>query len=354
MRLSPQEFKSLQKALSDALSFTDLQVVAPRLGVPLDDIAPANASRPLAVLSLIQWAQTRDSIGELIVEARDVNPKNAYLRDLAATAAVAVEVPEALERAVGTDTSAVLLSWKEGLGAVETQVCSIEGIPGGGGTGFLVGPDLVMTNYHVVKPVIDGNVQPGDAKLRFDYKKDREGATVRPGTVVSLNSSEWLLDHSPYSPLDIKPAPGEIPGTEELDYAVLILDEALGGEPIGSPEAGPARGWIPLPATKPTLAAGTLGVILQHPKGKPITIAFDTIIGLTDEQSRTRVHYKMDTDNGSSGSPVFDLQWGLVALHHSGDPDFKRDATYNEGIPIDTIAALLKQRGHDARLGKAA
>ena len=38
--------------------------------------------------------------------------------------------------------------------------------------------------------------------------------------------------------------------------------------------------------------------------------------------------------------------WGLVALHHFGEPDTKQPA-YNQGVPIDAIRDRL------ARVGKA-
>jgi hypothetical protein len=346
MRLSPEEIKPLHHALVDALGPPDLDVVAAMLGTSRAEIVPPNAVHQVAVLSLIQWAQNRDVVSELIVEAREINPRNAALRGLAAVTEVAVDAPPSLQRVVGMPASVALLSWEEGLGALEAQICCIEGIPGGGGTGFLIGPDLVMTNEHVVRPISAGNVAPDQAKLRFDYKKDRDGSIVRPGTVVCLDPGNWLLDSSPHSPLDVQPGAVGLPDLEHLDYAVLKLKERIGDEPIGEAATGAKRGWVAFPAVPPQFDAGTLAVILQHPQGKPITIAFDTMIGVDDPTARTRVRYRVDTDNGSSGSPVFDIHWNLVALHHSGDPDFSRDAKYNEGIPIDTIAALLRKRGY--------
>jgi V8-like Glu-specific endopeptidase len=38
------------------------------------------------------------------------------------------------------------------------------------GTGFLLGADVVMTNYHVIEAVIKGQLKPYDVVLRFDYK----------------------------------------------------------------------------------------------------------------------------------------------------------------------------------------
>ena len=62
---------------------------------------------------------------------------------------------------------------------------------------------------------------------------------------------------------------------------------------------------------------------------------------LTIAENGTRVRYTLPTEPGSSGSPVFDGDWSLIALHHSGDPRTKNPA-YNEAIPAEKIAARPK------------
>ena len=59
----------------------------------------------------------------------------------------------------------------------------------------------------------------------------------------------------------------------------------------------------------------------------------------------TTLHYVADTEPGSSGSPVLNVQFGLVALHHWGSPhrDLTDDKgkllpkTINEGIRASSI-----------------
>jgi hypothetical protein len=56
------------------------------------------------------------------------------------------------------------------------------------------------------------------------------------------------------------------------------------------------------------------------------------------------VHYRSPTEPGSSGSPVFNEEWEVFALHHRGHPEMPRlhgTGTYeaNEGIRIDAILA---------------
>ncbi len=50
------------------------------------------------------------------------------------------------------------------------------------------------------------------------------------------------------------------------------------------------------------------------------------------------VHYRTDTSPGSSGSPVFNDQWEIVALHHSGIP--KKDS---QGRILATNGAVWNQ-----------
>jgi V8-like Glu-specific endopeptidase len=85
-------------------------------------------------------------------------------------------------------------------------------------------------------------------------------------------------------------------------------------------------------------------LIAQHPQGEPIKLAIDmdAVLGLNG--NATRVRYATNTEPGSSGSPCFDMDWTLVALHHMGDPRW-RNPQYNEGVPISLIRARLARQG---------
>jgi len=59
------------------------------------------------------------------------------------------------------------------------------------------------------------------------------------------------------------------------------------------------------------------------------------------------VQYLTDTLPGSSGSPVFDKDWRLVALHHSGgwipEPGSRDRVFRNQGIHVDRVIEVLNQ-----------
>src|SRR5262249_36255187 len=84
-------------------------------------------------------------------------------------------------------------------------------------------------------------------------------------------------------------------------------------------------------------------LIVQHPRGRPMELALGANALIGPNGNGTRVRYRTNTEPGSSGSPVFDLDWNLVALHHAGDPVYRLHYTaqWNQGIPFHLIAARL-------------
>jgi hypothetical protein len=67
-----------------------------------------------------------------------------------------------------------------------------------------------------------------------------------------------------------------------------------------------------------------------------------------------RVRYDTNTEHGSSGSPVFNRAFRIVALHNSGGKVTGTDA-FNQGVPISCIGAALaaqpEKRGEFTTLG---
>jgi hypothetical protein len=99
---------------------------------------------------------------------------------------------------------------------------------------------------------------------------------------------------------------------------------------------------IPLRRSPATVTRFELVNIVQHPDGRPKEVALQE-----NEVTRVQdklIHYRTDTEPGSSGSPVFNNDWELVALHHSGER-FPDGTAENEGIRISAIVAHLIARG---------
>jgi V8-like Glu-specific endopeptidase len=222
--------------------------------------------------------------------------------------------------------------------------CRIEGSDGKAlGTGVLIGPDLVLTNQHVLpnKDHLEGAV------ARFDYK-----LIVGTGVADQGRPFAFKTDFFESSP------------SEQLDYALAKLTAAPleqmkpEGDLAAAPmtelvKGGKHRGYLP-PVSR-FLKAGDRVNIIQHPDGNPLKVVMTQNYVATDMR-QSRLQYVADTMPGSSGSPVFNNNWELVALHHSGTPyppesvadtlkkAWKGKFRVNEAIPMRAILADFKAR----------
>jgi hypothetical protein len=212
-----------------------------------------------------------------------------------------------------------------------------------GGTGFLVGPNLVMTNSHVVAALLDGAAQrPGtdkDFALFFDhYEKQKivlHTADI-PGTLRVQPASDWLLVHSPEN----KPG-GDADAL--LDYAVVKLKDRT-GDAAANRRHGARRGWmkVPLPG-EGVLGADNRVAIPQHPGGLGLCLDIGRVEG-SRPGVVSRVLYRVNTAPGSSGSPVLATGGRLVALHEGSRPrgeGRRDDVTLNQGIRVTAFTGAL-------------
>ena len=117
---------------------------------------------------------------------------------------------------------------------------------------------------------------------------------------------------------------------------------------------GKHRGYIELSGDLDPIE-NTRANIIQHPNERTLKVVMtqNRIVKVTKE----RVQYVADTMNGSSGSPVFNERWHIIALHHSGSPyppealidtakkAWKGKFRVNEGIPIRAILEDFEKRG---------
>jgi hypothetical protein len=122
----------------------------------------------------------------------------------------------------------------------------------------------------------------------------------------------------------------------ELDATLVSL------RTLPDPSIAPLRLRTNGPGSPPVRRVFVIG----YPGGRP-DVAFslhDTL--LLDYDTRV-AHYRTPTEGGSSGSPVFDEDWRVLALHHSGNWNVRRinrevggyDA--NEGILMAPILAAV-------------
>lgn len=167
-------------------------------------------------------------------------------------------------------------------------------------TGFMVAENLMLTNWHVFKT--SGDV--ADSELQFFYEYDIFGNAGTP-TSFQFDTSVFFYSNKVLDYCFVAVKPVDISGAKKLkDIGYIFLDRGLGK--LGS-EGEEALN------------------IIHHPNGdlKQLSIRENLFIKITP----TSIWYKTDTAPGSSGGPVFNDQWQVVALHHMGVG--KRDADGN-------------------------
>ncbi len=237
----------------------------------------------------------------------------------------------------------------ERLVRVLSSVCSIQ--TGGNplGTGFLVGPDAVLTNYHVVERIIDAaGVPVKPVVCIFDYLKLPNGA-VQLGTPFEVSK---CLEWSVYGAAEATDRINDpMPTEDELDYALLLLKQPVGQmEPPG--QALRRRGWVdlwdtpwdcqpPPPQGAAVMTRDSQVIVLQHPLGGPQTYATRKF---KDENAlHTRMRYEWMTAPGSSGSPCLNQEYRVFALHHLGDERWNALAA-SQGVPIKLIRDRISRK----------
>ncbi len=357
MEITPKIDGSLREKISEALrnAFTKRrleQMLDFRLDKRLDEVT-SDGTLIEIVYELIKISEAEGWLPNLVLAAREFVPNNLLLFEIAQIFQLAVKTPSEpdLEKIINQSNSFLdVNTWRTQLGKIEGQVCRIELYKSNRiisyGTGFLLNSDVVMTNYHVMEAVIKGQVKPENVILRFDYKVLSDGLTTDKGTEYKLHKKEWLIDSSPM-------ASGGLPKSDELDYALLRTKDKPGEHSIGKTQltaGADLRGWISLINSEYVFETNSTLCIMQHPKGEPLKLAIETNAIINTNSNGTRVKYKTNTEPGSSGSPCFNMNWELIALHHSGygiNPP-----THNEGTPFSAIQSLLEKRNLWDLIGK--
>lgn len=190
------------------------------------------------------------------------------------------------------------------------------------GTGWMIGPGLLITNHHVIAarepsepPASDADfaLQGANTTALFDYHEAQSTGLPVPSTACVVSD-------------------------KGLDYAVVRLSPST-----------PARPPLHLranPLTRPAGSALRERVnVLQHPLGEPMRLGFRNNFVVTG--TTERLSYLTDTAGGSSGSPICDDLWFVAGLHRGwatikGEPVMvwgKEIKQENYATPIAQILA---------------
>src|SRR5690242_20109557 len=227
----------LRAALEDAFTPGDLPIMlTERLNKKWFNYVPPNGSFPQQIYALLERANAENWIEQIALRGLEFNPGNPKLVAFAAIIKLTASNGE-FERTIRNQNRFLdPNTFRTKMGRIEFQVCRVEVPTEQGrieyGTGFLVGAECVLTNYHVVEAVVADesgattpnghNAKPGNVRCRFDYK-ELEQQVVNQGTVCRL-AVNWCVDRS-------EPDPA---GPQKLDYALLRLESRVAEQPIAA------------------------------------------------------------------------------------------------------------------------
>ena len=206
-----------------------------------------------------------------------------------------------VEKVIGNKNEMISTTWLAKALLASKSVCRV--LVGGraDGTGFLLKGGYFMTNAHVLpnaaaiaKTEIEFNYEEGTAQT-VRYKLDANDVRRSPVTA---------LDYCIVKVVDNKKTPLKQWGYLELETEMEV---------------------------RPNDAAN----IVQHPWGGVKQLAFRA------NQIRSvwgdKIFYVADTDQGSSGSPVFNDNWKVVALHSRGADASDGGLQINEAGDMEAI-----------------
>ncbi|MEO1016639.1 MAG: serine protease [Pseudomonadota bacterium] len=270
-----------------------------RLGAALAAASgiPEPSAEEAMALALLADTDDSSAVAEVSEEAMQVARKKATdLRDDPQTLD-----DQMFERILGSSRDLLSIEFfEQGLwAAASVGLVSTDGSENG--TGFLVGPNVMMTNWHVL--------ETAEMAARSDLTLDFEANRFGPHKNVQI---------FPCNPKALFVA------NPELDYAlVAISPNAIQGAKLAD------YGFLPLIGRMGKAVAGEYVNIVQHPggKAKQICVRNNRILDLPGTAPKPGAAeldpfllYEADTERGSSGSPVCNDQWEVVALHHAALP----------------------------------
>ncbi|WP_417896815.1 DNA/RNA non-specific endonuclease [Bacillus safensis] len=225
-----------------------------------------------------------------------------------------------LERIIGQNDLFPIHFLEKGLQAGKS-ICRIvikdeRGRSLGYGTGFLVAPTLLLTNNHVFPDAETATL----SSAQFNYEQDIH-FNARVVQEYRFQPDKFFITNP------------------NLDFTlVAVQNTSTSGVKIQE------FSYLPLIKQTGKVLLGEYVSIIQHPRGdyKAVVLRENQITDMLDDF----IHYSADTEPGSSGSTVFNDEWKVIALHHSGVPDPDNDGQFiaNEGVRISSILNYIEQQ----------
>jgi V8-like Glu-specific endopeptidase len=313
----------LQGLLSSLYPNTSEAVrIARESGLPIQYIN--TDGKPITIWhNILVEALRRDAVEKIILIVAQEYPNNPILQLAKKGQLRSVEAPSlndeidwrnlnsgsTLEKIIGKISTLLPISFLEtGLKRSRSVVrilCSDKTVA----TGFVIKTNLLVTNHHVLPSATLAQ----SAIIQFNFQKTASGLDAEIDQMKLLPEKFFCT-------------------SEQDDLTVVMINGLISSK------------WEEIRIETIKLSAQERVFIIQHPGGGDKQIALGS--NLVVYSDNDRVQYLTDTLPGSSGSPVFNDKWQVVAIHHSGgyitEPNTSQLYYRNEGIHISRLIDILK------------
>jgi hypothetical protein len=318
-----------------------------RSSLPATHDTPADMAKSLTSVALTSLAASGGWLPTLVLAARRAHPGNLPLWSFAAKSGFAARgYPEpgdatfekAFRPRLKSSEIRRLLTIREG------QLCRVSVNGGVQATGWLVGPDLVLTSASLFGSTDPTTLSPTalhDLRRRIVVVFDEwqtDSSVAMTGLKCELGA-EWLAAYSAGAPVS----------SDGLGYAVLRIDREI-GQSAGAD--GGRRGWASLggmtglPDTRAPREKSFVAMWRFDRHGRLLfSYNLSGVRGL--HEGGHRFQYELEADAETAGAIVVDETLSPVALHTNTTGMWMglTRTRRQDGVPIGTIANDLYRKG---------
>lgn len=282
--------------------------------------------------SILRYADHNNQVDDLVNALLETFPNNPHLLSYKDSAVVLMDYTlgqdiksiswkvdldeNSLEKITGEFNTLLPINFlSKGLIKAKSvaRVCVPQGTRNELGSGFLYKNNWFVTNHHVIR-----NREAADkATVQFDYEEAENGTAIQSTEYSFVAEENQFFTNA------------------DIDCTIVKLT----GNPNEKFE------WLSLEPVE--VEKNDFVNIIQHPGGRYKQIAlYHNMVMYSDAKV---VQYLTDTEPGSSGSPVFNSHWQVVALHNSGgtllEPGTRQKFLRNQGININQVINFMKEKG---------
>ncbi|PDQ20124.1 hypothetical protein CN311_15640 [Mesorhizobium sanjuanii] len=202
--------------------------------------------------------------------------------------------------------------------------------PVGFATGFMVSPNVLLTNWHVFP-------DPGSVRgTGANFLHDETASGVARGIIFEFDPDALFFS------------------AEDLDFAlVAVKPKAITGELLSSVN------FLAINGSRSKILPGMPIRMIEYPDGGPKRYAMENC-RLLELREDGFLRYETDTEEGSSGSACYSEMWEVVGLHHASIPKMRGNTILNKdgsawspGQPDDGIDWIANEGVRISALVKA-